>query len=252
MSRTICVHFLPSLVSPDEMRGGVAVVIDVLRASTTIVHALAAGAELVIPFAEVDAARSCAAGLPQEGCVLGGERQGLRIDGFHFDNSPRAYLRETVGGKTVVFTTTNGTRALDTCRRADRVLIGSLVNRDAVARVLAEQQRPVHLVCAGTAGHITTEDCLCAGALADRVLELGTAWTLANDEAQLARVLFRSVADDPAKRYETLCTSRGGRNLCELGFQADIEAAAKLDSIELVPEYYADTNRIIASTPAVP
>src|ERR1041384_8191351 len=109
MSRTINVHLLPILVEPHELAGKLVVVIDVLRATTMIIHALAAGAKAVIPFLEVAGARELAERLPGQ-AVLGGERGGNRIAGFDLGNSPLEYTPAAVGGKTLVFTTTNGTR----------------------------------------------------------------------------------------------------------------------------------------------
>ena len=163
---TIHVHLLPDLVPEEKLAGNVAVVIDVLRATTTIVHALAAGARQVIPCLSIDDARAAAASRTGEKVVLGGERQGVRIEGFDLGNSPSEYTPEAVGGRTVVFTTTNGTRAMLRCRQADHVLLAAFVNR---AAVLAGNSRPsrqnVHIVCAGTGGAITREDVLVAGSL---------------------------------------------------------------------------------------
>src|SRR5438132_9688378 len=128
MSGRLFAHFLPTLMDPDELRDGTAVVIDVLRASTTICHALAAGAREVIPCLEVEEARRVAADNSGSRPMLGGEREGVRIEGFDLGNSPGEYRPDTVGGRTVVFTTTNGTRAMLGCRSARRVLIGSFVN----------------------------------------------------------------------------------------------------------------------------
>ena len=160
--RTLSVHFLPSLTSPEGFTDATVIVIDVLRASTTIIHALAAGAEKVIPCLEVEEAKTVAAKFPRDKVVLGGERAGLKIDGFDFGNSPGDYTQETVGGKTVVFTTTNGTRAMNACQRAKRVLIGGFVNMHALLLATSKDAN-VHLLCAGTNGQITLEDVLCAG-----------------------------------------------------------------------------------------
>src|SRR3954447_24007137 len=123
----VFVHLLPALVEPETLRDQTVVVVDVLRATTTIVHALAAGARAVVPCLEVEEARQRAANLPAGSAVLGGERQGLRIEGFDLGNSPTEYTPERVAGKTVVFTTTNGTRAMLHARGARRVVLGSLV-----------------------------------------------------------------------------------------------------------------------------
>ena len=122
----LATYFLPTLVGPGELDGETAVVIDLLRASTTICHALAAGATAVVPCLEVEEAKRIDAMLPPGKAILGGEREGVRIPGFDLGNSPDEFRPDTVGGRTVVFTTTNGTRAMNECRRAAQVFIGSL------------------------------------------------------------------------------------------------------------------------------
>ena len=161
MLTSLAVHFLPVLVTPEELAAGDVVMIDVLRASTTITQALVSKATAVIPCREVEEARQTAGGLPPKTAVLGGERGGLPIPGFDIGNSPAEYTPATVQGKLVVFTTTNGTLALLQCRAAARVLIGSFVNLSAVIDKL-NGDRPIHLLCAGTRGRITREDVLSA------------------------------------------------------------------------------------------
>src|SRR5690242_5734390 len=112
MSRPILVHLLPTLFEPADLRGGVAVVIDVLRATSTIVQALAAGATSVVPCGEIDEARAIAAKAAPGSVLLGGERKGVTIPGFDLGNSPGDYTSDVVTGKKLIFTTTNGTRAL--------------------------------------------------------------------------------------------------------------------------------------------
>lgn len=226
-------------------------IIDVLRASTTIVHALAAGAAAVIPCREVEEARKLAASLPssQGQVLLGGERQGKRIEGFDLDNSPLSYTPDVLSERTVVFTTTNGTRAMQAASRADRILVGAFVNLHAVLECLLQDPRPVHLVCAGTDGEITAEDVLFAGALSRGLKRaLGVRrWT--DDGALLAEALYETRDDSRAEFLEVLYTSRGGRNLVELGYEADIERAAVWDLFDLVPELTHDLWQI---RPAVP
>ena len=161
-------YFLPQLVAPGELAGGVSVVIDVLRATTTITAALAAGAREVIPCLEVDDALRAAANLPAGRAVLGGERGGLKIEGFDLGNSPSDYTPATVGAKSLVFTTTNGTRAMLHAREADEIWLAALVNLSAVVGCCAEQKR-IDLLCAGTGGKITREDVLLAGAIVARL-----------------------------------------------------------------------------------
>src|SRR6185436_10147310 len=115
---------LPALAEPGDLAGRTVVVIDVLRATTTIITALAAGATQVVPCQEIEEARRLA-GQFSPPAITGGERGGRQIPGFDLGNSPRAYTRKRVGGRPVVFTTTNGTRAMLRCREAGRVLIGA-------------------------------------------------------------------------------------------------------------------------------
>lgn len=281
MSRALHAHFLPKHVDrpepgetpnarqnvlseiddyfnwQEDLRSATAVVIDLLRASTTICQALAAGATAVRPCLEVDEARKTAAALEAGRAVLGGERDGVRIDGFDLGNSPDEYRPETVGGRMVVFTTTNGTRAMLECHRANHVLIGSFVNLSSLCDRLATAPS-VHLVCAGTKRRITREDVLCAGAIVDRLAAAHPAGEgEMNDEARIARECWlqaMSSADLRAKGSieklaRTLRETQGGRNLIALGLERDIDAAAQIDKIRLVPELDTKSWRITAALP---
>ena len=248
MPAVVRAHLLPTLVEPEQLRGRVTVVIDVLRATTTIIHAIANGAECVVPCLEVDEARRAAEKIGPA-ALLGGERGGTRIDGFDLGNSPAEYVAERVAGRTIVFTTTNGTRAMLHCRLAARVLIGSFVNRAAV--VAAVKSSPeVDIVCAGTDGVMTREDVLLAGAFVDAIVASAAPGMETNDEAQIARDAWLAVARrlaDGASLADELRDSRGGRNLVELGYAADIALAAHVDRFSIVPELDVPTWRIRAA-----
>lgn len=257
MARHLSAHFLPTSTQPDELRDATAVVIDLLRASTTICHALAAGAREVIPCLDVDDARRIAADLAASRPVLGGERDGVRIEGFELGNSPEEYRPDTVGGRTVVFTTTNGTAAMLRCRGARRVVVGSLVNFSAVCKQLAVVG-PTHLICAGTQSKITREDVLCAGAITDRLLSSGAMGESdLNDEARIARDAWRETMHGPDVQNpgsteslaRTLRDTQGGRNLIALGLERDIVAAAQIDKFRIVPELDTESWRIVAALP---
>jgi 2-phosphosulfolactate phosphatase len=254
-------HNLFNRMPQEAVAGGIAVVIDVLRASTTIVTALAHGAAGVRPVLTVEAARALAAGFGSiaisgvgAGVLLGGERRGLRIDGFDLGNSPLEYSRARVAGRRIVITTTNGTAALDACTAASEVLIGAIVNRAAVAaraRDLARSRgiADIHLVCAGTDGEVTEEDLLTAGAILDAAGRLpGADGDVLDASATAALEMFRGVLSAPtagervdahaiaaAAITAAFAASRGGRNLIELGMQADLPAAAAIDSLRVVP-----------------
>lgn len=244
MAQPVFVHWLPALFSPEDLRGGVAVVIDLLRASTTIAQTLFAGANAVIPCGEVAEAQEQAANLPEGSFLLGGERGGVQIPGFDLGNSPLEYTPDRVTNRTIVFTTTNGTRALKRCKEADQILIGCFANLDAVARTVGKTGLPVHLVCAGTDGKLSAEDVLCAGALvADLQMLRGRKILADNDANRLAFELYLSRSSDEAL-LQAMRESAGGRNLVELGYDADIAWAAKRNRFQIVPQFDRETGRI--------
>lgn len=235
MTRALRTHLLPELFSPATLADGVAVVIDILRASTTMTAALSAGATRVIPCGEVKDAHEQAAQLAGD-VILGGERGGKRIAGFELGNSPAEYRAETVRAKTVVFTTTNGTRALLRAQFARRVLVGSFWNLHALLELLARETGTVHLVCAGTDGEITLEDVLFAGAVATGLGHAVEVDTGSDDATQLALSGFAAHTRSAGDFLAALRGSRGGRNLCTLGMEGDIELAAMWDTVNVVPE----------------
>ena len=232
MNRQLNVHFLPNLAVPDVFEGSTAVVIDVLRATTVIVHALAAGALRVVPCLGIDEAQRHAQELPAGEAILGGERGGVLIEGFDLSNSPSEYTPENVGGRTLFFTTTNGTRAMHACRAAERIVIASFVNLSAVCKSLKEAER-VEIVCAGTDGEVSREDVLAAGAIVDT---LGSDWNR-SDAAGIAHTVWKSAKRSLA---EELRDSAGGRNLIDLGLAADIDVAAELDQFSLAAQLDPD------------
>ncbi len=246
------VHPLPRLVEPSNLAGSTCLVIDVLRATTTMSHALAAGARDVLPCLEIADALKAAAALPREAYLLGGERAGVKIDGFDLGNSPGEYRPELVKDKTLIFTTTNGTRALLHCEQAAEVLLAAFVNLSAVCRrvapIVAASGGRVDVVCAGTGGEVTREDVLLAGAIADRLLALADDWNdsavLAADGWRGALAAARARPDDSRALGAILRDSRGGRNLQRLELAADIDDSARVDSLSVVPRYDHHTGRI--------
>lgn len=273
MSSCLHVNFLPDELSARQPAGSVAVVIDVLRASTTIITALSNGASRVIPVESTAEARHRAASHRTQGCVTGGERAGVQIEGFDLGNSPTEYTREIVGGREVIFTTTNGTRALLMCQTADRIVVGAFVNLLATARLLNAAAAPIHLVCAGTDGSVTSEDVLYAGALI-RVLttcpletaDIRTQWTL-TDAACIARDHWHARIrqhlpdsafdnDQPASDLalsrattEALRSTQGGRNLLQLNCGNDLTVCGQWNVTEVIPEFDPASGEIKIAAP---
>src|SRR5438105_2668623 len=180
--RDVRVHLLPDWAG--TLTGTTAVVVDVLRATTTIVHALAAGCTCVRPCATVEEARELAGQMRAGRALLGGERGGVPLPGFDLGNSPQEYTAKRCRGCTLVLTTTNGTRALLQAAEAERVLLAAFVNFSAICEQLRLDARPLHIVCAGDEGEPCLEDTLLAGALVDFLCEETDARL--NDSARLA------------------------------------------------------------------
>lgn len=239
MTRQLDVYALPVLAQ-DLPEDGVSVAIDVLRATTTITTALANGAERVLPFESIQETLSAKSAILRknpnvaDSLLLGGERHGLLIGGFDLDNSPRSYSREKVEGKTILFTTTNGAKAILKCRGT--VYVASFLNVDAVVtRLLAADAERVSIVCAGTDGQYTEEDLALAGLVAERLTARSSEKFALNVQAEVVREQCRANRRRPL--VETLKTSRGGQNLKKIKLLGDVYDAAKIDSLDVVPEY---------------
>lgn len=237
--RDVQVYLLPSLIPDGALAGGVAVVVDVLRATTTVIHALAAGCAAVHPCVDVAEARSLAGQMPVGRVLLGGERDGCPLPGFDLGNSPLEYTAQLCRDATLVLTTTNGTRAVLRAAEADRALLAGFVNYSAVCDQLRQDPRPIHVICAGTEGHVTLEDTLLAGALVDFLCEK-TELSL-NDAARLAWDCFEHHGRVLLSALEL---SHGGANLRRLGYHEDIRAAARVDQFAIVPELRRDPLRV--------
>lgn len=237
--RDVHVYLLPQLVPGGRLTNGLAVVIDVLRASTTIIHALAAGCIAVRPCAEVAEAQELAGQMRAGRVLLGGERGGQPVPGFDLGNSPGEYVPKVCKGTTLVLTTTNGTRALLRAIEAERTLVAGFVNYSAVCEQLRQDARPIHILCSGTEGEVSLEDTLLAGALVDYLCE--TMEVHLDDGARLAWDCFENhgrVLDG------ALEVGKGGAKLRGLGYDEDIRAAAQVDQFALVPELRRDPLRV--------
>lgn len=220
---------LPDHLVRDQLVGKIAVVLDVLRATTTIVEALGNGAGCVVPVSSVDGARVISH--DRHGSVLCGERGGVKPEGFELGNSPLEYTAERVGGVECVLTTTNGTRALHMATQADEVLIGSMTNVDALSEWIRDDGRDVVLVCSGTDGRVSLEDCLGAGLFVDR---LGHA---ATDNAMMMWHAMLGAVDRFGGIRFAVESSFHAKRLIELGFGDDVAFACKAGSSSAVPVF---------------
>lgn len=211
--------------TPDEWAAApTGVVVDVIRATSTICQALAAGYERVLCAAEVEDARALRNG--RDDVTLGGERLGVRIDGFDLGNSPREYLKPR--SAVLAMSTTNGTRAIvAAAARCERVLVASLLNLAAVVEAARAHGDDVAVVCAGVKGSFALDDAYVAGRVADAL-----GWER-SDAAEAAVRLARSYAS----AEEAFRASRSGRNLVNNGpeLEADIPWCARESVLDVVP-----------------
>ncbi|MBI2887162.1 MAG: 2-phosphosulfolactate phosphatase [Chloroflexi bacterium] len=228
----IDVSFTPRELARLEVRRRIVVVIDVVRASTTIVQGLASGGAAFVPVGSVAAARRASGSVPEALRLLGGERGGVRIPGFDLGNSPWEYTPDRVAGKTVVFTTTNGTAAIRAARDPQELLIGALVNLEAVARYLAARATDVVLAAAGQEGRPVLDDTVCAGLLAERLQALSGEGYALSDGARLALGASQPYR---GRLREMLEHAASGRALLRIGYQRDLDFCAQLSVLDAVP-----------------
>ena len=222
----------------DGPRRGVIVVIDVLRATTVIVSALANGAREIIPVSDPKAARRLAGTI--DGALLGGEQHNRKIPGFDFGNSPHEYDARVLG-RTVIMRTTNGTRVLDALSEGNPVWCGAFANASAVARGLCRPDiAAVKFVCAGQVDEFSLEDFVCAGAIIDAVGVLRE--TLCDDEALAARELFRG---HRASLAALVRMGNHAKQLEKAGLGADLADSTVLDRYDVLPKL--ENGRITAS-----
>ncbi len=227
----IDVAFTLEEVARTPLGGATAVMIDVVRASTTIVTALAHGAGGVVPVGTPEEALGRTRSWPGAPPLLGGERGGIPPPGFECGNSPAEYTVTRVGGRPVVFTTTNGTRALLAVAEAKEVLVAGFVNAAAVIRWVARRSGDALFVCAGEAGRFCLEDATCAGLLVTR---LAAEWPHAglSDAARAAARLYAHYAGDLAGM---LSEAAWAQSLVAQGRGDDLPLCVRLDAYDVVP-----------------
>jgi 2-phosphosulfolactate phosphatase len=210
-----------------------AVVVDVFRATTTVVAACTAGCASIVPVADRDAALAAASQYPVGEVLLAGERGGLMIAGFHLGNSPLEFVTERVAGRTLIFTTTNGTEAMLHARRAAVAAAAALVNVEAAAHWALEQDRDLTVLCAGERRAFSLEDAVCAGILVDHVLRGAGSAELT--DAALAAL---RIGEFYAERLDRLALeSEWGRHLARQGRAADLEACLRVGTSSQVPVF---------------
>ncbi|MCS1350761.1 2-phosphosulfolactate phosphatase [Mechercharimyces sp. CAU 1602] len=218
-------------IQSDHLVNKTVIVIDAFRASTTMVTAFYHEAAAIIPVDTVGKARNI--GQKNSDALLGGERFGNRLDGFHFGNSPEEYATERIRNKEIVLTTTNGTRALIKATRGGTILIGTFVNAKACAERAKSIHKDVTILCAGTRGSFSFEDGLAAGCILDRLTVLVPALQL-DDLGYALLYSFRQCESD---LFTILSQSQSGQRLKQRGLQKDLADCLAVDRYPIVPQF---------------
>ncbi len=218
----------------NQLQDTTVVVVDVLRATTSIICALNGGAIKVVPTVDAGDAVALASRLGSRECVLGGERGGIKISGFDIGNSPKEYLSRTVKNKTVIISTTNGTGALHSVKSAEKILIGAMINRTAVAKAASCEGHDILIVCAGTDGQPSADDLCTAGAIIDAVR--GYATIRPGDLSDMALICEALYNGWKEERFDISKTFHYSR-LTGLGFDEDVKFCFTPDTTETVPQY---------------
>ncbi|HEX9975069.1 MAG TPA: 2-phosphosulfolactate phosphatase [bacterium] len=231
-NRAVNLYLSSAEIRSEDVRDSIAVVIDVLRASTSIVTALHNGARSVIPVAKVETARSLAVKLRDRSVLLCGERNEMIIDGFDLSNSPMEYTNDRVRDKTIVFTSTNGAQLFDFASNAAQVLVGAFVNVRVLSEHIAHFETDVALLCAGKNGRIGLEDVVCGGMIVDHLVERATNPMELNDGAIAAKILYQNYA---ANIMEMLYQASHGKRLIEIGQEHDLKICGSVDAVGVIP-----------------
>lgn len=229
-------------VQEKELKDRTVVVVDVFRATTTIITALHNGCKEVIPVADIEEAIAFSRNYDKNTFLLGGERNIHKIDGFDLSNSPSEYTRQAVEGRIILMTTTNGTKAVKKTHEAKEVLIAGFVNVDAVASYLAQQSDDIAFVCAGTDGKFSLEDILAVGAVLSRLKNRGKEIAL-DDLGFVCVHMFEMYKNDIKS---VLGETSHYRRLINEELENDIDVCLDVNSIPVVPVYKDGVIRINA------
>lgn len=238
----------PAGLSSGDVQGRTVFVIDILRATTSMCAALSHGAKAIIPVASTEEALRLAQTIGSTDVLLAGEKDCVRIPGFHLGNSPLEMTEPAVRGKTIIVTTSNGTRALLACQGASAVYPAAAVNLSSAAeraREALQSDHPVLIVCAGRENAFALDDAYCAGRLAAAVLGDHKPRRGLNDAAVACLDLVRRYRNNWER---PLAYSRAGRELIKLGFGDDVREASRTDAYPVLPHFHERRVTLLAVT----
>ncbi len=222
-----------SEIQAEQIAGRLAIIIDVWRASTSMITALANGCRAIVPVAEVAVARELAQQFPSGSVLLAGERNELPIPGFDLSNSPLDYYVDRVRHKRIIFTSSNGAQLFDAARLARRIIVAGFLNASRISEYILQAQLDVALLCAGKNAQFGLEDAVCAGLIIRKTQQYAKDLQIdLNDGARAAQILYDYYASDLAQMIHH---ATHGRRLMELGQRDDLMAAIAVDAIPIIP-----------------
>ncbi len=226
-------------INDTSVENKIVVVIDVLRATSVMITALQNGAKEIIPFISVKDAKQKAAELVPGSYLLCGERDAKKIEGFDLGNSPLEFTREVIENKTLIITTTNGTKALNACIKARKIYIGGFLNLDALVEKIKDQDEVV-LVCSGTKGKFSLDDGMCAAAIIDG---LSKQCKLSLDD--LGQSLLINFRNDPDNLNNLLSHCFHLNYLKNNGYSKDVNFCLQTNIYQIIPWFSKENNMII-------
>lgn len=219
-------------IKPEKFKDRIVVVIDVLRATSVMVTALNNGCDKIIPVKEIEEAIDIAS-KDKNKYLLGGERGGIKIDKFDFSNSPLDYIEDIVKGKSLIMTTTNGTRAIKNSEEAEKIFIGALINGRVVAEKLAKLNKDVTFVNAGTDGEFSMDDFITSGYIINCLRDIMKNHCTLTDIAKTSEYVYINNPSIISFVKDALHYKR----MKELRYNEDLRYCLSKDLINIVPEY---------------
>jgi len=241
MSMNINVVFSPTNVDELYFSGKITVVVDVLRATTTIITALMNGAKEIVPVSSVEFAMKASSNMFGGQTLICGERNAKKIDGFNLGNSPLEFTNDVIGGKSLVFFTTNGTKAIVKAKYSDEVIIASFLNISAVAKYLVELDKPFEILCAGKNNSFCLEDTVFAGKLISEISSITQEVEL-SDAGLAAMAIANKFGKNLKKMF---AESEHGKFLIESGFEEDLKYCARLNITTEIPLFLSNVVKIL-------
>jgi 2-phosphosulfolactate phosphatase len=228
----VTVHFTPANLDEMQLKDKNIVIIDVLRASTTIAMALQNGAKEIIPVNSVENAVKISGSLYGDVTLRAGERNARMIEGFNLGNSPDEFTEEIVKGKSIILMTTNGSVAIVKGKHAQNLVVAGFVNLTAVVDFLNKLDSDFVIICAGKENYFCLEDVVCAGRIINKLAKETDSVLLLDDAGEASLTLDKVFGKSILK---TLKNSEHGKYLSEIGFADDLKVCAAVDSIDVLP-----------------